>query len=66
MAQQIILTHKLAAAALSLKEPTQIGNTKNPFAMNILKTAFAFFFALCFMMGACRVNQQVQNYNTFL
>ena len=52
MAQQIILTHKLAAAALSLKEPTQIGNTKNPFAMNILKTAFAFFFALCFMMGA--------------
>ena len=52
MAQQIILTHKLAAAALSLKEPTQIGNTKNPFAMNILKTAFAFFLCALFYDGS--------------
>ena len=63
MAQQIIMTHKLAAAALSLKEPTQIGNTKNPFAMNILKTAFAFFFALCFMMGANSYAQKTESIN---
>ena len=63
MAQQIIITHKLVAAALSLKEPTQIGNTKNPFAMNILKTAFAFFFALCFMMGANSYAQTTNRIN---
>ena len=63
MAQQIIMTHKLAAAALSLKEPTQIGNTKNPFAMNILKTVFAFFFALCFMMGANSYAQKTECIN---
>ena len=64
MAQQIIMTHKLAAAALSLKEPTQIGNTQNPFAMNTLKTIFTCFFTLCFMMVANSYAQKTDSINT--
>ena len=53
-----------AGPALSRKKPTQIGNTKNPFAMNTLKTIFTFFFTLCFMMVANGYAQKTDSINT--
>ena len=64
MAQQIIMTHKLAAAALSLKEPTQIGNTLNPFAMNTLKTIFTCFFTICFLSIAIGYHHKTESKET--